>query len=184
MAAVNKGSEAVATDKYTERCTAWNAKGDPCKAWAKRDGSGVCYWHSLSPDERSALAYRGGKAQGQRAREKAQLRDSGRNRHYVPGPTLQRALEVIAELLDSTIPGSTEPNYENRAWGVLAVAQLFRLRDRDAVLDLLGRIRPDVATDPYVHRVLDLEAARSKLVRAYEEGRISAAELPPGVLSL
>jgi ribosomal 50S subunit-associated protein YjgA (DUF615 family) len=143
-------------------------------------GYETCYRHSLSDDEWRAKAKLGGLRRAEQRREQAALRDSGRNRQYLTEPTLSRALEVIAELLDQTIDG-VEPNYEARAYGVLAVAQLFRLRDREAVFEALRQLRPNLATDPQLHRLLNLERARQALIEAYEAGRIDAADLPPGV---
>jgi len=100
----------------------------------------------------------------------------------VPAPTLARALEVIHDLLDETIPGSCEPNYEARAFGVLVLSKLFRIRDKSEAFELLTKVAPKVAADPQVHRVLDLGTARARLLEAYEQGRVSEDVLPPGVL--
>jgi ribosomal 50S subunit-associated protein YjgA (DUF615 family) len=166
---------------YTQKCSATNAEGNPCGAWAMR-GYETCYRHSLIDDEWRAKARLGGLKRAEQRRERAELRDSGRNRHYLSEPTLSRVLEVIAELLDQTIDG-VEPNYEARAYGLLAVAELFRLRDREAVFRALKELRPAMASDPRSARLLDLERARQALVDAFEAGRIEAADLPPGVFA-
>jgi hypothetical protein len=184
MAAKDReGTEHNARSPHSARCTALNKKGFQCGAWSLR-GEVVCLRHSMSDESWHEVALRGGKAGAQKARERAQLRDSGRNRQAVPGTTLAVALQVIHELLTATIPGSSEPNYEARSYGALAVAQLFKLRDREEAFLFLTKVSPKVAADPQVYRVLDLDEARANLVQAYEEGRISAEELPPGVLGL
>jgi hypothetical protein len=184
MAGVEKdGTVRIPKSKYSSHCVELNARGLPCGAWAIR-GTDRCMRHSVSDEEWMEMALRGGKARAQQRREKAQLRDSSRNRHFVPGPTLARAVEVIHDLLTKTLPGTSEPNMECRAYGVLAVAQLFRLQSTSEVIELLSKVAPKVAKDPDVHRLLDLEATRKRLVKAYEDGRISAEELPPGVLRL
>jgi hypothetical protein len=94
----------------------------------------------------------------------------------------RRILEEISRLLDTVIPGTAEPNYEARAYGVLAAATLFQLGSREEVLDLLREIRPQLANDLLARRLLDLDAARAKLIEAHEQGRIPAESLPPGVL--
>lgn len=75
---------------------------------------------------------------------------------------------------------------EERAYGVLALAQLFRVRpDQKAeLLELLAQARPKLAVDPQRQRLLDFERAGAALVRAYREGRISAMDLPPELLGL
>jgi hypothetical protein len=175
------GTVNIAKSRHSTHCSELNAKGNPCGAWAVR-GTDRCLRHSMSDEEWKAMALRGGQGRAQQRREKAALRDSSRNRRLVPGPTLARAVEVIHELLHDTLDGW--PNYEARAYGVLAVAQLFKIESRAEVVDLLNRVAPKVMRDPDVHRLLDLEATRARLVQAFEEGRISAEELPPGVLRI
>jgi hypothetical protein len=141
----------------------------------------------MTDEEWRAVAIRGGKRKQAQARERAALRDSGRNRHHVPGPTLARAIEEIDRLLVATVePGSSEPDYLSRAWGLLALATLFRIRleQRAEILELLTRVRPKVAADPQSERLLDLKRARDELLRAYEVGAIDAADLPPELLEL
>jgi len=130
------------------------------------------------------MAYRGGRGRAAQRREKARLRDTSRNRHEVPGPTLARAIEVVNDLLDATLAGTPEPNIESRAWGVLCVAMLFRAKSRAELLELLTAIKPAVAKDRDLPRLMNLQAAAEGLVQAYEQGRIKAEELPPGVLGL
>lgn len=183
MAAVDNDIARVASDSETRRCSETNAKGHPCRAWAMR-GEDVCYRHSMTDEEWHGIAIRGGKRKQEKARERAAIRDSGRNRRYWPEGTLQHCIEVIGELLDTTIPGSSEPNYEARAFGVFLAASVFRLRpeQKAEALELLATVRPKLATDPYVHKLLQLESARVTLIRAWEEGRIDTGDLPAGVL--
>jgi hypothetical protein len=185
MAAVDEGIERVASDRHSNRCSGFNARGHPCGAWALR-GQEVCLRHSMTEEEWRAFGARGGRKRQKDRRRTAGLRDSQRHRHDMPGPTLARAIEVIGELLDSTLPGSTEPNMEERSWGVLALAQLFRLQpeQKAETLKLLAQVRPKLAVDPQRQRLLDLERAGAALVRACREGRISALDLPPELLGL
>lgn len=167
------------------RCIALNVKGEPCGKWAKA-GSDRCDTHSMTEEEWREQSRRGAAVKAQRARERAGLKDSGGNKPYAPEPTLQRAIEVIGGLLDATVPLLNEPDYEQRAYGVLALATIFRFSSaqRDEILETLARVRPRVASDPHAQRLLDLSVARRRLVAAYEAGRISADELPPGALDL
>jgi hypothetical protein len=86
---------------------------------------------------------------------------------------LARTLEEVNRLMGSRLPNG-EPNMLERAWGVMAVASLFRLRSeqRDELLELLREARPTLAADPHVKRLLDLKAAEAELVRLYELGAI------------
>lgn len=185
MAAVDEGIERIASDRHSNRCHGTNARGNPCGAWALR-GQEFCLRHSMSDEEWRALGARGGRKRQKERRETAGLRDSSRHRHDAPRPTLARAIEVIGELLDATLPGSSEWNYEARAYGVLALAHLFRVRpDQKAeLLELLTRVRPKLAADPQRQRLLDFERAGAAVIRAYREGRISALDLPPELLGL
>jgi hypothetical protein len=186
MAAVDEGIERIAQDRHSARCSAMNARGFPCGAWALR-GEELCHWHSLSPEERHALQKRGGKKRQDDRRERAGIRDASRHKHDAPGPTLARAIEVVAELLDAEIPdGSHEPHYEARALGVLALSSLFGLRpeQKGEILELVARVRPKLTADPHRQRLLDLERAGAAVVRAYREGRISVLDLPPELLGL
>jgi hypothetical protein len=164
------------------KCAHVRPDGTRCAAWALHD-SDCCSTHSLSADELYERAARGGRATQAKRRQEAGLRDSGRNRHYVSEPTLQRATEVIANLLDAELPDG-EPDVLARAWGVLGVATLFRLSSaqRAELYDLLERVRPELVRTPYAARLLDLDAARNELIRLYEQGDIAAEDLPPGVL--
>ena len=135
----------------------------------------------MSDEEWKEKTRRAGRARGKKAREQALIAQGG-HKPEIPAPTLAAALEVVHELLEMTIPGSAEPNYEARSFGVLVLSKLFRVRDRSEALALLAAVAPKVADDPQVHRLLDLDAARAKLIEAYQAGRISADELPPGVL--
>jgi hypothetical protein len=183
MAAVDRDLERIASDPQTRRCSELNAKGHPCRAWAMH-GMEVCYRHSMSDEEWHTVAIRGGRKRQSKARERASLRDSGRNRRYMPDATFGRVVAVIGDLLNTTIPGSSEPNYEARAFGALLAASLFRLRpeQKTEVLELLRQVRPSVTADPYVYKLLDLETTRAKLLQAWEEGRIATDDLPAGVL--
>jgi hypothetical protein len=184
VAAIDKdGKEHTASSSHTTRCTALNAKGLPCGAWALR-GEDVCQWHSLSPEEQQAQTQRAGRARAQQRRERAELRDASRNRPEAPRMTLQQAIDVIDALLDATIPGLGEPDFELRALGVYALAQLFRVRDRTEILDLLARVRPKLVADPQRDRLLDYQAARERLRQVYREGRVSIEELPPDLIGL
>ena len=185
MAAADKGVERVARSRHSNRCSALNARGFPCGAWARR-GEEVCHRHSMTDEEWREWAARGGRKRQRDRRETAGIRTPGRHRHEAPGPTLARAVEVIGELLDSTLPGSVEPNYEARAYGALAFAVLFRVTDgqRAEALELLERVRPQLAVDPQRQRLLDFERASARLVQAFKEGRIPAYDLPPEVLKL
>ena len=184
-AGAKDGSLSIASSRHSERCSGTNARGLPCMAWAMR-GEEVCFRHSMSDEEWRALGARGGRRRGKQQREHAGLRDSSRHRYDVPGPTLARAIEVIGALLDAVIPGTAEPNYEARAYGALAVAQLFRVvpEQKAETLKLLAQVRPKLAVDPQRQRLLDVERAGAALVRAYREGRIAAIDLPPELLKL
>jgi hypothetical protein len=185
MAAVDKdGTEHVATDRHSERCTGTNARGLPCGAWALR-GQEVCLRHSMTDAEWRAFATRGGKGRGKQRRVHAGLRDSSRHRHAVPAHLLGRTIDVVGGLLDAVIPdGSNEPNMEARGIGVFALAALFGITGRDELIELLGKVRPALLNDPQRERLLNLERARQALLRAVEEGRIDVSELPPGVREL
>lgn len=180
MAAVDGVIERVATDHVSQRCSELNTKGFPCRAWALR-GQDVCHWHSMTPEEQRAFQARSGQKRQQDRREDAGLRDSSRHRHAMPGPTLARVIEVVAELLDAEIPdGTHEPDMIARGVGVLAAAALFGIRpdQKTETLELLAKIRPNLATDPQVARLLRLEEARQTLLRYVEEGRLDVSELP------
>jgi hypothetical protein len=82
------------------------------------------------------------------------------------------------------ISGSPEPNYEARAFGVLAVAQIFRVTDKGDLLRLLAEIRPSIVADPQAPRLLDLKAAAARLQDAYDQGRIQPDDLDPSLLRL
>jgi hypothetical protein len=73
-------------------------------------------------------------------RERPALRDSSGNRQYADGPTLASAIELIRRLLNSRLEDTEELNYEAAAYGALALAILFRVRDKAEVLDLLERV--------------------------------------------
>jgi hypothetical protein len=142
----------------------------------------VCYRHSLSDAEWRDKARLGGLARAHQSRGGKSLRDFA----FAPGVTLGRAVEIIHELLDARISDTGEPDYLSRAYGVMALALLFKVRDRDELLDLLLDVAPQVIeNEPQPHRLLDeLEEARQNLIRAYEAGVIAAEDLPPGVLKL
>ncbi len=186
MAASDKGVQRIASRPHSQRCSGTNARGAPCGAWALRGGD-LCYRHSIGDAEWSALGRRGGKNRQQARRERAGIRDMGRHRYGAPEPTLARAIEVVGELLDATLPdGSGEANYEARAYGVLALALLFKTPERPELLELLARFKPQLklAHDPQRARLLDLERAQQALLAAYDAGRISAFDLPPELLKL
>lgn len=187
MAAVDEdGRLVIATDRLSERCSGTNARGNPCGAWALRDGSGLCGYHA-DPEAFRENARKGGRARQEARRQEAGLRTSSRHRHPMPGPTLARAIEVVAELLDAEIPdGTHEPDMLARGVGVLAAAALFGLRDdqRAEILELLGKVRPALAKDSHVERLLRLHEARAALVREVEEGRLSPLDLPPELVGM
>lgn len=173
-----KDGEHYAQAAHSARCTALNAKGNPCGAWALA-GRDVCQWHSLTPEERLGMARRGGQARATRRRETTTIASEP----TMPGPTLARVLEVCSALLDARLRDTGERNYESAAFGALVLAQVFRVKDRERVLELLSVVRPRLARDPQVHRLVDLEASRAQLLEAYKAGRITADELPAGVLA-
>lgn len=124
------------------------------------------------PGAWTALAVKGGKGRAQQRRAEktmGQLEDEAIKRH---------ALEEIARLLDSTLPGSSEPDYLDRGLGVYLVAHLFSVGTRSELIDLLREIRPNVLDDPCTDRLLDLDAARRRLLEAVSEGRVDASEVP------
>lgn len=168
----------------SEHCAGRNAKGEPCKKWAK-PGSEFCDTHS-DPEGWLALSRRGGETKARRARERAELRDAGGNKPYASTVSVQRATDVIHDLLNATVPVINEPDYEQRAYGALALATIFRFSadQKDEILALLSRVQPALVTDPHTRRLLDFRAARRRLLDAYEAGRISTDELPPGALEL
>ena len=112
---------------------------------------------------------KGAGAAAARREDHGQLEDEAIKRH---------ALEEIARLLDSTLPGSSEPDYLDRGLGVYLVARLFSVGTRSELIDLLREIRPNVLDDPCTNRLLDLDAARRRLLEAVSEGRVDASEVP------
>jgi hypothetical protein len=143
-------------------------------------GKDMCYRHSMSDEAWAALDVKGGK---NRAAKHERMR-------YLPRAHQEPVLEVIAELVDSTIPGSSEPCIPDRALGVWLAATHFEVRDKRAALDILREIRPALATDPKLQRLIDFRAAEEGLREAagvlrtlYRAGKIQAHELPPGILS-
>jgi hypothetical protein len=158
-------------------CSGLNRHGQPCKAPVLPGTTPpVCRRHSMSDAAWKESARKGGRERWNVKRAK-DLR--GQIEDQVIG---QRVLETVSRMLDAKIPGSAEPNIESVTYALLVLVENFKLGTREEIVELLGEVRPKLARDPAAYRMLDVEAARQRLVRALEEGRIDREDLPAGVL--
>jgi hypothetical protein len=168
------GGLRVARSKTARYCGATRSNGSQCRAWALRDSEPPrCKFHSMTPEELRAHQQRGRRARTENAR---------RRHGVVPPALVAKAGDTIAALLDAEIePG--EPDYQYRAWGVLALAVVFKIPpdDRRRLLEVVHEARPRLGRDPQVERILDVERARSELVELYRAGEIARYMLPPEV---
>jgi hypothetical protein len=83
--------------------------------------------------------------------------------------------KALAALLDSDDPAQVEA-------GVLAIALAFNVGSNEELTEALSQIRPEVTFTPRERAEKRLDGARARLRELHREGRIDAAELPPGVL--
>lgn len=179
------GHHARAKSRHSRQCSHLHEDDRQCGAWALRGGD-KCAYHSMTQAEQAAFRAKGNRKRVEKSRERAGLRDAGRNRQYADEPTLMQALREIRRLLDAKLPWG-EPDLQSRAYGALAVAALFRL-DRETkgrLLDLLREAAPRAVEDAAdASRLLDLDRARADLLQAVREGAIDPGVLPPDLRGL
>jgi hypothetical protein len=135
---------------------------DGCNAYRMRDGSGLCVRHHHTDEEWREKAVRGGHSRARKAREEDDLFERWRHPSFQP-EVLERAGEVILELLNVKVPHLGEPDYEARAWGLELGLRFFA--------------RPSVATEA-------LRPARARLLQLYREGKLDLRGLPPELFDL
>jgi hypothetical protein len=169
------GGERVFRDPDARQCAATKKDGSRCLAAAvKDDPRELCLIHGKAADGTLADFQR----RGRRGRTEKARRKHG----VIPPRLVVQAGDTIAALLDAEIePG--EPDYQYRAWGVLALSVVFKIPpdDRQRILEVVQKARPRLARDPQVERILDVERARAELVALYRAGEIPRYMLPPEV---
>lgn len=170
------GGLRIARSKAARYCGHLRDDGSQCRAWALRDSEPPrCNFHAMSAEELSAFQSRGRRARTEKARRKHGV---------IPPRRVEQAGEIVAALLDAELPdGSGEPDWGQRAWGVLALAAVFKIPrdDRERLLEIVRKARPRLVQDPQRERLLDVERARAELVALYRRGEIPRYLLPPEI---
>lgn len=126
-------------------------------------------------------ARRGGQKRQQAARDQDLRRSL--DDHVEGGRVLKNFLKITDAWLDAKIPGTAEPNAESVAWAMLVLVTNFKLGTREEIVTLLEEVRPELTTEPRVSAFYDVEGTKRRLLDALEDGRISAEDLPVGLLT-
>ena len=179
------------SDAHTRKCSALNARGEPCGSYALRDsGPPLCTYHAMSEAERAQWTARGGNARARNVRKRHEVEKRLEGIAY--GVTTEHILKVCLDALDATFEHDGSPDWGARLSACSVLLQVFpaSLRKtpeqaRTLLHDLLdgtkhaALARREVAEHFKAQRRewLDISMRCSSLGKLYYEA------FPPGLLS-
>jgi hypothetical protein len=113
--------------QYSRRCTFTKEDGTTCRAWALREqvnskDDPKCRLHSLSKEELTEVARRGGK---HRAAQRRMLAEPKVRTGIAPTYSLADVLRVVAPALEATFEHDSSPDWGARLTAAGAILQCF-----------------------------------------------------------
>jgi len=110
-------------DDLTMTCTAWTKTGDRCRKRAMRDGSGLCWTHSLTEEERKEHGRKMRKARAHKARVAT---EASENRLGItPDVTLDQILRVCTQALGAKFEHDGSPDHGARLTACAVLLNVF-----------------------------------------------------------